>query len=137
MSIESREERIAGAFAFRQMYNLLNEIGAASNPATPTEIAGRIYIGLKSFADQVEATVDNKNLTGIEHAPNELKVHFRQMAIQHLNGVYSELSNASDISDVERDWLTAIKISKETMDQVINGDFTKPDNQTTQTPDGP
>ncbi|MFP4313282.1 MAG: hypothetical protein ACLFR0_03040 [Alphaproteobacteria bacterium] len=117
---ESQDERIAGAYAFRQIYVILNHIGAASNPATPREIAGRVYERLNDFAGQIDDIVAKGQ---IEEASPELKQNFRQMAIAHLRDIYADLSHCDDLNEQEKEWLSMLEISHDIMEEVINGEF--------------
>ncbi|MFN3701333.1 MAG: hypothetical protein ACK4VI_07420 [Alphaproteobacteria bacterium] len=139
MTSETREQRIAGAYAFRHIFNILNEIYAGANPETPQEIGGRVYSYLKEFTDEVERRVDTLNLTELDRAPESLKTEFRRNAIAHIKRAFSNETPLTDLNAQEQSVLRMLEIGHEVMTDVLNGKFTNADaaQNPSQTPDGP
>ena len=57
MPVETKGERIAGAYAYRQIYNFVADINAASYPQSPFETGGEIYRRLLNDLDVIEGII--------------------------------------------------------------------------------
>lgn len=137
---------MAGAFAFRQIYNILNEVYAASNSATPQEIGGKVYMYLKEFSDAIERRVNQFGLTDLDRAPNSLKEEFRRKSIMHINGIYASSSSLDDLNENEKSFFRQLIIIHDMMNGILSGkisyevkigDSSVESSHPSQTPDAP
>ena len=120
MPTETKGERIAGAYAYRQMYDFVADINADVSPFAPSQIGGDLYIAffqaISSIDDLIVGSMDDRESLSLQ-AASKVRIKARES----IKSITHDFNERSDLDEYQREYLKRFNLACTIISQLERG----------------